>query len=359
MGTDEQATEKVTYLASLVSNINDVDPMLDTLREITASRKPNEPLQLSGEERARLQQLESQLSEYLISKDPVRAFTPESLQAKLAQHFKQTEPRQHANRSALGQVFAILGLAFVGYGLGLAFIPAEMKDRYALAAPALMLIIGVGIAWMFWRARSALVPSMQKSFALFSIAVTVSALCSAQYPFIAVYPKLGGLPLFHYGGLIAPYILMYGLFYVGFYLFANQLRQSKLIVALHPRWIGLMAIALIAVGFLVPHPATDFVLSFKFSTACLLLNVLFCGASTLLGLSAARQVTPRYAAAVRCLALATGSYFIVSCVLGGLLMSTGALNPSDPRVAGVSSLYTVALVLELTSAYFFKRNIQE
>jgi hypothetical protein len=359
MGTDDQATERVTYLASLVSNVHDVDPMLDTLRAITAQRMPDQELQLSPEERTRLQQLEAQLSDYLVNKDPVRAFTPESLQAKLTEHFKQADPRRQANRSAFRQLLTVLGLALVGYGAGLLFIPAEMKDRYALSAPALMLIIGIGIVWMFWKARSSLVPSMQKSFALFSVAVTVSSFGSAQYPFIATYPWIGDMPLFHYGGFIAPYVLMYGLFYVGFYQFARQLRQSRLVSILHPRWVGLAAVVLLAIGLLAPHPSTDFPLFFSISLACLLLNILFCGAATLLGLSAAKQITPRYATPVRLLALAIGSYFTVNCVLSGLLLFTGALNPSDPRVAGISSLYTVALVLELVSAYLLKRNIQE
>lgn len=359
MSPDAQTIERITYLASLVSNASDVDPMMDTLREVTAHQTPNQPIQLSNEEKALLQQLDSQLIDYLTTKDPVRAFTPESLQAKLAHHFKQTDPRQQANRGALRQTFVIIGLALVGYGLGVALIPGEPSARFALAAPIFMLVIGIGIAWTYWKARSILVPTMQTSFAFMAMAVTLSAFVSAQYPVLSAYPELGDRPLFHYGGFIVPYVVMYALLYAGFYQFARQLRQSALIAIFRPQWMAVAALCLVGVGFLMPHPTTDFTLFYKISAASIFLNILFCSAGALLGLSAARQITRRYTNALRSMALATGAYAVVNCALGGLLLTTGKLNPADPRVAGISSLYSVALILLLASAYLLKRNVQE
>lgn len=358
MNGDGQLIEKLTYLSSLVSNVRDVDPMLDTLRDVTASRDPQQS-QLSDEQRAQLQQLERQLNDYLLTKDPVRAFTPESLQAKVEKHLHQTDPHSQANRSALRSVFLTAGLAMLGYAAAVALIPAQSSDRFTLAGPVPMLIIGIGVAWIYLLARSSLVPSMKKTFTLFAAAVIISAITSTQYPFLTAYPQLADHPIMHYGGFLMPYVIMYGLFYVGFYRFARQFRASILVSILHPRWIGLASVVLVAAGFLIPTPPTDFVLFFKISLACLFLDVLFLGAATVLGLSTANQVTPRYARALRMLALAAGSYFLVCTVLTGLLLSTGDLNPSDPRVAGISGLYMVALLLEIVSAYLFKRNIQE
>src|SRR5688572_5668101 len=87
--TDESAAitknheqiERITYLASLVSRFEDVDAMLDTLRSVTATWNKSAPL--STENAQKLQDLERDLKNYLITKDQVRAFTAESLEQQL------------------------------------------------------------------------------------------------------------------------------------------------------------------------------------------------------------------------------------------------------------------------------------
>jgi hypothetical protein len=359
MDAGHQAIEKVTYLASLVSNRLDVDPMLDTLRAITSRFNAGDEIKLTNEERQRLEQLEAQLAEYLITKDPVRSFTAESLSKQLERHFEHTDPLRQANRHARRQIFTIIGVGLVGYALGLAIIPGPFTARFALSSPIFMLVLGIGTAWLFWATRSALVPSMRKSFALFSLAVTISAFTSTQYPLIASYPGIGDLPLFHYGGFIVPYAIMYALLYAGFYQLSRQFSATWVTKLAQPRAVVPVAALLVAASFVLPHTATDFDLFYRISLAGLFLDILFCGMGALVGLSAARQLTRRYAGAVRALALAAASYCVVGSALLVMMLVTGSLNPANAQVAAVSTFYSLALLLEMVSAYLFRRNIQE
>ena len=357
MGNDQLMVERVVYLASLVSDKNTIDPLLDTLRFITSKREPGQQLELTADERTKMSNLETQLSEHLVNKDPVRAFTTDSLKSKLAEHFASSNPRAQANRKTRRLVFMIFGLAFLGYGLGMATIPAELNARFTLAAPIMMLVIGIGIAWMFWSSRQLLAPTMKTSFGLFAAALIISTITSAQYPILSAYPHLSDLDFLRYGGFIAPYVAMYATFYAGFYLYARQLQAS--IKILRPWWVTLTAVALIPVAILLPHPVTTSELFFDSALSCFLLNILFSGAAAVLGFAVVVRVTERYQRALRLFALSTATYTIVSLGLGTMLLVTGELPPADPRVAGISSLYTVALILQISAAYLLKRDLQE
>lgn len=357
MSDDQLMVERVVYLASLVSNKNTIDPMLDTLRFITSQRKAGETLELTKEERSTLKSLEAQLSDYLITRDSVRTFTPESLQAKLADHFAADDPRGRANRKARRLVLGILGMALLGYGAAVA-IPAPPDVRFTLGVPPFMLIIGVSIAAMFWSARSILASAMKRSYSLFAAALVISAATSAQYPILSAFPHLSEINPFRYGGFIVPYTIMYILLYIGFYLYTKQL-PGQTIRLLQPKWVVAAAIVLVPVAFAIPHPRTADELFFDIALTCFMLDILFSSAAAIWGFSAVSRITARYQRALRLFVFSVATYTIVSSGLGSILLLTGALLPTDPKVIGLSSLYSVALILQISSAYMLKRDLQE
>lgn len=357
MGNDQLMVERVVYLASLVSNKNTIDPMMDTLRFITSRHGAGQTLTLTNEERLNLKALESQLSNYLVTQDPVRAFTPESLTAKLADHFAASDPRAQANRKARRVVLGVVGLALAAYGVAVA-VPAPPDVRFTLGVPPFMLVVGVGIAAMFWSTRSILAAAMKKSYGLFAAALVISAMTSAQYPVLSAFPHLSDMNPFRYGGFIMPYTVMYILLYGGFYLYAKQLPELTVRI-LKPKWLIPAAALLVPIAFFVPHPPTADNLFFNVALACFMLDVLFCTAAAILGFAVVARITARYQRALRLFVLSVATYTIVSFGLGFILLSTGALSPTDPKVVGFSSLYSVALILQISSAYLLKRDLQE
>lgn len=86
---DANMLDVVVFMASLASQPHEIDPMLDVVREISATHPSQKPLtqyevdQLSG--------VYHQLEEYLVTKETIRDFTHESLRDLLQEEF-QTLP---------------------------------------------------------------------------------------------------------------------------------------------------------------------------------------------------------------------------------------------------------------------------
>lgn len=81
----------VTHAATLASNPRDIDPILDNMRTITASLKPN--VQLTPAEQRELFNIYLSIEKYLIDSDPIRVFSKDELRKKMS-------PELHAELEA-------------------------------------------------------------------------------------------------------------------------------------------------------------------------------------------------------------------------------------------------------------------
>jgi hypothetical protein len=82
---DKQLIGAVIYLASLASKAEDIDPVLDTVREITANLETGG--KLTEQSSRKLLSVCRQLEDYLVDKEPLRVFTKEQLRESLEQRF--------------------------------------------------------------------------------------------------------------------------------------------------------------------------------------------------------------------------------------------------------------------------------
>ncbi|HXH26842.1 MAG TPA: hypothetical protein VNG90_03020 [Candidatus Acidoferrum sp.] len=73
--------DMVTYAASRVSNPQEIDLQLDTVREITSRILPDEPMSQTDE--MTLVGVYTNLEHYLATKDPVQTFAPSELRGKM------------------------------------------------------------------------------------------------------------------------------------------------------------------------------------------------------------------------------------------------------------------------------------
>ncbi len=82
MNNDEvqKLIDRILYLASLASS-RDVEPLLDTMRKVTANWKEGEPM--NPVDQATLKNLESQVKKYLVTQDPLRDSTLDSLEKQV------------------------------------------------------------------------------------------------------------------------------------------------------------------------------------------------------------------------------------------------------------------------------------
>lgn len=80
------AIDAVIFLTSLASRPQEIDPMLDKMRTVTAMQKPG--IVLSEKDQLILATIYTNLEQYLIKKEPVRAFTKEELIKKVRARVK-------------------------------------------------------------------------------------------------------------------------------------------------------------------------------------------------------------------------------------------------------------------------------
>lgn len=77
VATDDDYVDSIVNVANLASRVDHIDPMLDPLRELTSSRAPGHSL--SSADKDKLLAVFRQVSDYLVTSDPLRAFTYEQL----------------------------------------------------------------------------------------------------------------------------------------------------------------------------------------------------------------------------------------------------------------------------------------
>lgn len=77
--------DTIIYLASLVSKPSEVDDILQPLRFVTASLGPTKTLTPGNV--TQLNQVQTQLEDYLVHREPFQKFTPETLHARVVDHF--------------------------------------------------------------------------------------------------------------------------------------------------------------------------------------------------------------------------------------------------------------------------------
>ena len=143
---DRQLVDTVVYLASLTSQTEEIDPMLDSLRYITARWTQSEPLPV--EDRAELRQLVVELKDYLINRDPLRAFSKQSLDARLQANLHSDLPEPASSRP-IG--FATVIVASCGVALAAFITPLTLSIRLRslIAVPAFLLVSIIGTVWFY------------------------------------------------------------------------------------------------------------------------------------------------------------------------------------------------------------------
>lgn len=189
---DRKLIDRIIYLGSLASQRSDIDPMMEPLREITANWQDTEAL--SAEDRATLQQLESQLKTYLVKQDPIRAFTPDSLELRL----HEQALHKTTTKRAMG---VVLMLSVLAAGIGFAIPwPLSFNDRLLLMTPLFFLVLHIGIAWLYLTALKNFKPDMQRAFVYVCIGIIVLSIGFSHYVVIQLL-GVGAHPVLKYGGI--------------------------------------------------------------------------------------------------------------------------------------------------------------
>jgi hypothetical protein len=89
--TDADFIDSIIMIAGLVSRPEAVDPILDDLRLVTASRQPDQPL--TALEKRKLLNVYGRLEAYLTAEDPLRTISRDELLNRVTPPFRQVLER--------------------------------------------------------------------------------------------------------------------------------------------------------------------------------------------------------------------------------------------------------------------------
>src|SRR5687767_15048650 len=123
--TPQARIDRIIYLCQLTSVPAKVDVLMNTLRAITA-RWDSRTL-LSVEDTNRLEQLEADLRSHLIHHDPLRKFTPESLEQRVANAEAGNRPVNGARFSFFMILLGAVSAGMITFLAGSLVLPITMS----------------------------------------------------------------------------------------------------------------------------------------------------------------------------------------------------------------------------------------
>ncbi len=301
---DRQLVDRILYLGSLASRRQDIDPLMDTLRVVTASWNPVQPLSASQDRQ--LKELEKKLKDYLVTLDPLRSFTYETLEKRL---MEQAQGHiQFWKDSYWGTVIISVIVGCISFVLPLSL---GLKDRALLSTFLGFVILHVGIARFYITALKNFKNQFRKVYVYLSAAAIVLSIAFAQYLIIELF-DLSRFPQFRYAGIAWLFSIAFILMYLGFRMYAQMLQIKT-------RFTSLGVALSIAVGasiliLVLPHHSVAEPLYFKISSVATGLLPVFSLLSASLAKKIKQTVTPAYAKSVNWL-----YYYTLVVGLGSIL----------------------------------------
>ncbi len=343
---DRQLVNRITYLASLVSVREAIDAKLDILREITATWKPD---QAFGEaERQKLRNLEGDLRSYLINKDPLRAFTSESLDERI-----RASEGKGRNRN-LGKLFLVFGLALAMYLLIPLPLSISREVRALVATPLFFTVLTAGTLWFYFSALRNFKPELRKVFAALAASIIVINIEFLQITLTQLM-HLDRYPLFQFGTIPGLPLIDVALMYWALLIYAKLLRintrPSKII-------LGAMLLGAVALA-VMPYPVSaDLTPYIKVAAPIVWVATLWWILVAVMARKIMRTASAAYGKSVKWL----GIYAVVIALsyLGGIVTwsTSGVVVGEDLNLLSLVLLAVPQAIL-LYSGYSFKKETEQ
>lgn len=339
-----QLIEQVIYLTSLISRPREVEQFKDTLSMITARWNSNE--QMAESDQDRLKELDTQIKMYLVTQDPLRSFTLESLEKRLN---ASSDRRSAPKISAFGTI-TMLSLCVGLIAFAVSF-PLDVQGRALLCVSLFFLALHIGIAWLYLSALKNFRSAFRQSYVYISASAIALSIGFTHYALINLL-KLDRYPLFQYGGftwLIAlPFILMF----LGLRPYVRLLQIKTIFSSLPLAGCATMALGLVML--VIPHRDVTAPFYYHFWTVGAWAITLFALLSGALAGKIKRSVTAAYSRSMTWLyyyALAVGLGSIGAAVAQ---MWTGGLY-GEKLAAVIAFCGIVPQLAFLYAAYSFKK----
>lgn len=340
--SDQALVDRIGYLCSLASDPIAVGRMTDTLRDVTSRWRP--PAPMDTQDRTALSQLERDLKAYLMRDDPLRAFTPQTLEERL-------QAKNQINKDTSSLLYVLL--VSVAAGAGSFAVPSRLSAEYRtlLTVPLFFLALHIGIAWFYLSALRNFNQTFRSAFTFFCVGLVLLSLGFSHYVLIQLF-GWHDYPAFRYGGITILISICFVFFYLGLRLYAGLLHIKSWLMSLP--LVASITAGLVALAVFVPHPPVPHETYYDISLACAALLPLFSALAAGLAHKIIRNVTPAYGRSMKWL------YAYLLMVSIGSIPSTIALYWIGELYG--STLYTVIALcgigpqlLLLYTGYSFKK----
>lgn len=342
---DRQALELAIYLASLVSEVRAIDPMLDPVRQITARLAPGAPM--PPDDQKTLEQVCHDLEDYLTTREKLRVFSPEQLQERI------TDFTHGAEHRSLRRVLAVMAGVAVVFILAVVFAPFALSPatRGLTASSIFFMMVHLTAAWFFISALKTFAPTLRQAYLLIASGVVILGLTQIVQPVVNIL-NLQSTPyntLFSVLPLIPAYVFMFE----GARRFAKVLQRQS-------RWLGPLTIVVgliiaLPLGLLIPHVssgASEELLDIIF--ALQIVNVTVVVVLTALLARIVGSLTTLYARPVRLLLV----FAVISIGIGAYMLVVNALTGGIPSELMLIPLIVAIIAngfILLRAGYDFKR----
>lgn len=344
----QKLVDRIVYLASLASKREDVDPMLDTLRIITADVNDGP---MAEADRKALEDLEVKLKTYLINSDPLRTFTRESLERRLSDQAASKSAPSGKNRLHL---VVVLGGSLLAAVLTLVLLPAsvDISNRLLIAVQPSYVILCMGTIWFYLTALKNFRPELKRAFVFMCLSVVFMAINFSADALVTLL-EIGELPPFKYGGPLWTVTLSFIFMYLGLRIYARLLGIKGVFTS---PWSATGAsVALTTVAVLIPHSpkVTDeafFYLSLVSTTVFLTLLVF----GAILAKAIANNVTAAFTRSMKLICI-----YLLVCIPGTVVGLTALIISGPVYGRGLNLILATAgispLLLLFYTGYSFKK----
>lgn len=340
--------DTIIYLASLSSDFNAINPILDTMRIITA--KIGNTGTPDSDDIKRLTSIEAKLRKYLINDDPVRTFTPASLQSALDKHFQQPNHRTTLAKYITATIIWLIILCII-----VALLPFDFTQK-AVSLPVLGVVsLFIYIPWAYLSSLKDFNPTLKTAYKWFCTGFIVIGIGSALAILPAVFPEIINVVLFRYGTIPIIFVASDILIYYSIWKLATALNvraQEKSIPKIIPVYF-LISIFII----LLPHPTTepseayfDFTIISYFAMFMLLVH------SAALAHRISKVISKRYTKSVSWLSISLFGLAAASLITGAYTFFTGQANVATYAIVAI--IYTIPGLASVASAAYFKQQQQ-
>jgi len=340
---DKRLIASIVYLSSLASESKTVDPMLDTLRSVTARWDLKAPL--SENDRTSLQKLIMDLKYYLVHRDPLRSFTIEELDERLTEELEGNNEKLSSFVSVWISCMAVAVAIFI-----LPFPLSDVNRMYISITVLLTVLTGVTV-WLYLSSLRQFNDQLRRVFVFICIGAGLLVVTCLHYTLIGIL-GVTDYPIFRYGGATEIALLAIVALYVGMSKYATLLKLATSTIA-KQLVVSLVATVLLAVLVVYVRDIGD-----KLFFGISFVAILATGFCAFFGAKMTRRVigvvTPSYAKSLQYL-----NFFLVGVFVTALAFIVTLIWQGQVSVGALSILIAFigipTMTLFMYSGYSFKK----